>query len=167
MKLKIAVAVLTVIFLLASCSVQTDFDVFDFCERYNFQKGEKLLSTDSFLSDENGGMYCFLTTGNSRLLLTLETLENGTVNSVYVTAQKDEFALEDAQTVIEEIKLIFSAYCYSDALKAQENLSLIGFDGEFEPFSNLYKSEKSGKHTYTLYSNSFSFTVCAEKIASD
>lgn len=163
MRIKIAVLVLPVLLFLCSCTVQTDFDIFDLCERYNSLCGEKTLSTDRFVSDKNGGFYCFMTAGKTGILVTVKTDENNAVNSLCVTAEKDEFSPEDRDEMLRIARLLFSAFNYGNTEKADEYLSKVGFDENFELFSSVYKCETDEKQTYTLYSNEYSFTVFAEK----
>ena len=165
MKKKISVFALLFSLLFCSCTVQTDFDIFDLCERYNSLSGEKTLSTDRFVSDK--GFYCFMTAGQTKILVTVKTDKNNAVNSLCVTAEKDEYSPEDRDEMLRIARLLFAAFNYGNTEKADECLSAVGFDEEYSPFSSAYKCKTDEKQTYTLYSNEYSFTVFAEKNKAD
>ena len=167
MKTKTAALFLLFSVLLCSCTVQTDFDVYDFCKRYNSLTEEKTLSSDSFLSDNDGGLYCFMTVGESRLLVTLETDENTAVRALFVTAHRDEYAAADRESIIKTVGLLFASFACCEGEKADSFLALAGFDGDFEPFSASYGEGSADGYGFTLYSDMVSFTVCAEKIDYD
>lgn len=163
MKTRLISLLLIVFVLFSSCSVQTDFDIFDLCKRYNTLVGEKVLLTESFLSDNEKMLYSFLTVGDSRLLISVETNGKSVIEKLSVTVEKGQYSESDRQRIINCITLLFSAFNYGKTDEATENLSLLGFDRDFEPFSELYKSETVEKTEYTLYSNGFSFTLSAQK----
>lgn len=167
MKIKITALIILISVFLCSCTAQTDFDVFDFCERYNSLREEKILSTDSFLSDGEGGLYCFMTVGESRLLITLKTDEKNCVNSIFVTAQRKKYSENDRDEIINTAEILFASFNYGDSEKATKMLSSVGFDEEYEPFSAVFSTTDEKNYRYTLYSDEYSFTVCAEKIEAD
>lgn len=167
MKLKIAALVFTFMLILCSCTVQTDFDIFDLCERFNKLSEENILSTDSFISDEQGGLYCFMTAGESKVLVSVKTDEKTAVRSVYVTVERNNYLSEDRAEIIRLSELIFAAYNYGDSRTAKEKLSSVGFDKDFEPFSTCFNTEADKKYAYTLYSNEYAFTLCGEKNKAD
>lgn len=167
MKIKTAAIIMLFCILFSSCTVQTEFDVCDFCERYNKLSGEKILSTSDFLSDNDGFLYCFLTAGESRVLITLDVNENSSLDGIFLTAEKDSYSENDRDAILNCVFLAFGAFNYADREAGNEKTASVGFDSDFEPFCDCYKSEEDGKYRITLYSNEHSFTVSQEKIDSD
>ena len=167
MKIKLASVVLLFCILFSSCTVQTDFDVYDFCERYNKLLGEDTIFTGDFLSDNDGKLYCFMRTGKSTVLITLYENEKSSLESLFVTVEKSQYDESDYEEITDIIYRSFASFNYKDAKKAEEDLTADGFDGSFKPFSDEYKSEENGKYRITLFSNEFAFTVSKEKIDSD
>ena len=166
MKIKTVIIVLVVCVILTSCTVQTQFDVYDFCTRFNRIADEKILLTADFLSDNDGGLYCFFIVGESRILITLNESENSSIESIFLTVSKEQYNETDRDEIINAVYCFFGAFNYGDAEKARELLLSVGFDGDFMPFYDEYESETDERYKITLYSNAYSFTVSQEKIDS-
>ena len=128
MKFRKTVFLVPFILLLCACTVQTDFDIYDFCSRYNRLKNEKILPSESFYSDKNGFYHCPVCVGESILLVSVGIKENQSVQSLCVTVEKGSFSSENTQAVFDEIRLIFSAFFYGDKKMADEALASVSFD---------------------------------------
>ncbi|MCR4563568.1 MAG: hypothetical protein K5755_02920 [Clostridiales bacterium] len=162
----IALAVL-VCAVFSSCTVQTQFDVYSFVQRFNALSQDEILSTDDFLSDKENSLCAFFKIGESELLITLYENENSSLDGVSVTAAKSLYNENDLSEIINTVYRVFGAFNYGDTDRAKEKLMSVGFDGDFEPFYDEYRGETDEKYKITLYSDEYSFTVSQEKIPRD
>ena len=167
MRSKTAAIVLIILLIFCACTVQSEFDVYDFCVRFNTLSGEKILATSDFLSDSDGSLYCFFSVGESKVLITLDESESSSLKNVYFTLEKNQFNNDDLEEIINTAYLVFGAFNYGETEKAKKLLSSVGFDGSFSPFCDLYECEKDEKYKIVLYSNEYYFTLSQEKIDSD
>ena len=153
-----------ILFSFCACSVQTDFDIYDLCKRFNVLKDEKILSTEMFVSDGNGVLYCFYTVGETRLLISVTQEENGRITGMSVTVPKETYSENEKKQVADEIKNIFSAYFYGETERAEEIFSQAGIDDEFELFSDYFSEIEDDKDSFTVYSNPYAVTFTTEKM---
>ena len=167
MKIRISAFFLFLCIALCSCTVQTEFDIYDFCKRFNAISEEKALSTADFMSDKNGMLHCFMTVGESTVLISFNESENSSLESVFATVRFDQYSEKDLPLIKNAIHRVFAAFNYSNTDTADEFLSSVGFDSDFKPFSEYFKTEKAERYKTTLYSNEYAFTVSQEKIDMD
>ena len=127
MKIKIISVGILFCIILSACTVQTEFDIYDFCQRYNKLSGEKILSTNDFLSDNENTLFCIMNIGQSTVLITVSQNDNTSLNSVFVTAEKSKYNETDLPEVINAVYRIFGAFNYGNEETAKENLESVGF----------------------------------------
>ena len=167
MKTRITAMLLFICTVMCACTVQTEFDIYDFCRRFNSLSEEKTFTTADFLSDKNGMLHCFMTVGESTVLISFNESENSSLESVFVTVRSAQCSEKDLPLIKNTIHRVFAAFNYSDTEKADGFLSSVGFDTDFMPFSEYFKTEKTERYKTTLYSNEYAFTVSQEKIDMD
>lgn len=167
MKIRISALFLFLCIAFCSCTVQTEFDIYDFCKRFNALSEEETLSTADFMSDKKGMLHCFMTVGESTVLISFNESEKSSLESVFATVRYDQYSEKDLPLIKNTVHHVFAAFNYSDTEKADEYLSSVGFDTDFSPFSEYFKTEKSERYKIALYSNEYAFTVFQEKIDMD
>jgi hypothetical protein len=108
-----------------------------------------------------------MTVGESTVLISFNESENSSLESVFATVRFDQCSEKDLPLIKNAIHRVFAAFNYSDTEKADKFLSSVGFNTDFMPFSEYFKTEKTERYKTTLYSNEYAFTVSQEKIDMD
>ena len=122
MKKSVLLLLAAVFLLLCSCSAQTEFDIKNFCDRFNSFAKDELLSPESFMSDGEGKLFAFVETGNSKMLVSVDVNANQSVETVGAGLFKDTTDSADIERLVELVSSAVNAYLYPDENSADEIL---------------------------------------------
>ena len=147
-----------------ACSVQTTFDIYDVCERFNSLEKEKILNTDMFLSDGEGSLYCFYKIGESTALISAAEDDNSAVKSIGVTISADGFNEANRAEILKLLEDIFGAFNYGNTKIASGVFEQLNIGEKTVFFKDNYCQIDMGKTVYTLFSDKYSFTLTEETV---
>jgi hypothetical protein len=167
MKKAALICVVLLLLLFCSCSVQTTFDLTDFCNRYNSLAGERLLTPESFMSDEEGKLFCFVETGKSEMLVSVDLNGGGATEGMAVSLFADATDKADAERLDLMLRLAVASFFYPDADAADSILSDLGISADGDCFKNKFIKTYYGRYVCSLYSNGLSMTLKIDKIPPD
>lgn len=166
--MSLLVALISVLFLLCSCTRQESIDPFEYCKRYNADFGKNKINYESFFREDkdDGCYYSYIYIGEKTALATISVNEDNTVTGIALTITNEKLSFSD-----EELKDCFNTYIELSAVlsgnepdKMREILNKCEITENDIAFQDISCSEESEQLEFTLLENSAIITMYTDKI---